>query len=70
MTPDDDGPNPDKVNYALDAYLGSLQMRYVHEEERLDRAKDLENELRTDEVTLADDFKKLREETKAITKDL
>jgi len=45
-------------------------MRLVHEEERLDWAKDLENDLWTEEVTLSDDFKKLWEETKAITKDL
>jgi len=45
-------------------------MKLVHEEEWLDRAKDLENDLWTDEVQLADDYKKLRGETKEITKDL
>jgi len=67
---DDDGPNPDKVNYALDAYLGSLKMRLVNEEERLDWAKDHENDLRNEEIELSDKFKQLWEDTWAKTKDL
>ena len=67
---DDDGPNPEKVNFALEAYMESLQQRIVAEEERQDRAKDDENELWNDEVGLGDDFKSLRKETKEITTDL
>ncbi len=39
LTADEDGPDPEMVNYALTAEMGAMQERIVSEEERQDRAK-------------------------------
>lgn len=56
---DDDGPDADKINYALNAMMGNMQERIVMEEERNNRARHQENELRKRMIELDGDFKEI-----------
>ena len=67
---DEEGPDPAKINYAPEAHLGAMKERIVTEEERRDRAKASENDMRNRIVELNDDFSELRVGTKSTVDDL
>ena len=68
---DDDGkPDAGAVNAALNSQLESLRERIVLEQERSDKARRSENELRKREVELFEEFKSEESTTKRIVSEM
>ena len=67
---DDDGPDPNRINTALKAECDMLQRQIVTEQERQDKAKSNENDLRDRVIELDSEFTEKREETRKIVDDM